>query len=181
MRYQIKQILGEGRLWLCNHFINKIPSHHIRLYFYRSIMKFDIGEKSYIHLGCRFNCKNLFKMGRGSVINQYCHLDNRGGIIIGDNVSIAPQSKLITADHDLYHLNCIGRSAEILIEDYCFVGYGATILAPSLMKNGSVIGANSLLKGVTEAYYLYVGNPCIKKKIRPQTLNYTMDYDRLFN
>lgn len=181
MRYQIKQVLGEGRLWICNHIVNKIPSHHIRLCYYRYIMKFDVGEKSYIHLGCRFNCKGNFRMGKNSVINQYCHLDNRGGIIIGDNVSIAPECKLVTADHDLYHPNCLGRSSPITIEDYCFIGYGALILAPTLMQKGSALGAVSMLKGNTDAYYLYVGSPCIKKKIRPQQLNYTMDYDRLFN
>lgn len=144
-------------------------------------MKFKIESDSYIHLGCQFNCKGHFYMGTGSVINQYCHLDNRGGIIIGNHVSIAPKCKLITADHDLFDPQCKGRNGSIQIEDYCFIGYGAMILFPSIMKIGSALGAASLLKGDTEEYYLYVGIPSIKKKVRPSPLNYTMNYDRLFN
>jgi acetyltransferase-like isoleucine patch superfamily enzyme len=180
-RYSIPNLLGDFRLWLCNHVVNKIPSHHLRLWFYRTIMKFKIGPNSYIHLGCHFNCKDHFLLGENSVINQYCHIDNRGGIYIGNNVSIAPDSKLITADHDLYSSDCAGRSNPIHIEDYCFIGYGAIILSPSYMEIGSALGAHSLLKGRSEAYYIYLGLPAKKGKKRPEVLNYTMNYDRLFH
>lgn len=181
MRYAVKQLIGEGRLWFCNHLVNKVPSHHFRLWFYRSIMKFEIGKNSYIHLGCRFNCKGHLSIASDSVINQYCHIDNRGGIQIGSNVSIAPYSRLITADHDIYQVNCIGRIAPIIIEDYCFIGFGATILAPSHMKKGSVLGASSLLKAETEAYFVYFGLPAKKTRFRSENLNYKMNYDRLFH
>lgn len=144
-------------------------------------MKFEIGSGSYIHLGCRFNCKNYFSIGTNSVINQYCQLDNRGGIFIGNNVSMAPESKLITADHDLYSSDCAGRNNPIHIGDFCFLGYGATILSPCTMEIGSALGANSLLKGRAEAYYLYLGLPAKKSKKRPDDLNYIMNYDRLFH
>ena len=181
MRYSLKQIFGEGRLWACNHVVNKIPSHHFRLWFYKTIMKFEIGSGSYIHLGCHFNCKGRFLMGKNSVINQYCHLDNRGFIYLGNNVSIAPKSNLITADHDLYSSDCSGRSYPINIQDYCFLGYGSTILAPCNMEIGSALGASSLLRGTTEPYYLYLGLPAIKTKKRPEDLSYKMNYDRLFH
>jgi acetyltransferase-like isoleucine patch superfamily enzyme len=181
MRYSVKQIFGEGRLWVCNHIVNKIPSHTIRIWFYRSVMKFQIKKNSYIHLGCRFNCKNHFSIESNSVINQYCHIDNRGGVKIGENVSIAPYTKLITADHDVYDKFCKGRNEPIIIEDYCFIGFGATILGPTTMKIGSALGANSLLKGGTEAYSVYLGLPAKITKTRPSDLNYTMNYDRLFH
>lgn len=173
--------MGEGRLWFCNHIANKVPSHHFRLWFYRSVMKFKIEDDSYIHLGCNFNCKGHFSMASNSVINQYCHIDNRGGIVIGENVSLAPYSKLITADHDVYHPNCLGRAAAIKIDDYCFVGFGAMLLAPAHMKEGSVLGASSLLKGKTEAYFVYLGSPARKTKSRIGNLSYKMNYDRLFH
>lgn len=181
MRYAIKQLFGEARLWFCNHLVNKIPSHHFRLWFYRAVMKFKIAKNTYIHLGCRFNCIGHFSICSDSVINQYCHIDNRGGIKIGENVSVAPYSRLITADHDIYHPHCSGRNGEIIIDDYCFIGFGATLLAPSHMKKGSVLGASSLLKGDTEAFFVYFGLPAKKTKRRPEHLNYRMNYDRLFH
>lgn len=179
--YTIKQLLGEGRLWFCNHVTNKIPSHHFRLWFYRAIMKFDIEGDSYIHLGCRFTCKSNFVLKQGSVINQYCHIDNNGGIEIGRHVSISPQVKLLSADHNLYSERCEGRAAPIVISDYCFIGFGAMVLSPCTMEIGSALGANSLLKGSAEAYYLYLGSPAKKRNKRPSGLNYTMNYDRLFH
>lgn len=144
-------------------------------------MKFAIERDSYIHLGCKFNCKGRFTLKTGSVINQYCHLDNRGIIEIGEYVSIAPRVQLVSADHDLYSKECVGRSAPIIIGDYCFIGYGATILSPCNMEKGSALGAASLLKGNTEAYHLYIGLPAKKGKQRPSELNYIMNYDRLFH
>lgn len=181
MRYGLKQLLGEGRLWFCNHFVNKLPSHHVRLLFYRRVMNFKIASNSYIHLGCRFNCKGNFTMDEYSTINQNCQIDNRGGISIGKRVSLSPDVKLITADHNLYESNCIGRNKPIIIEDYVFVGYSALILGKSKLSTGSVIGAVGVFKGVTEPYGVYLGNPAVLKNKRPETLNYKMDYNRIFH
>ncbi|WP_051291105.1 acyltransferase [Pedobacter glucosidilyticus] len=143
-------------------------------------MKFQIGKKSFINLGCKFNCKGNFYLGDFSVINQGSHLDNRGIIFIGNNVSIGPQVKIITADHDLFSENCVGRQKKIEIDDYVFIGYNATLIGNAKMSKGSALGASSLLNRPVEPYCLFVGNPAVKKKIRPSNLNYKMDYNRLF-
>jgi maltose O-acetyltransferase len=144
-------------------------------------MKFVIAKYSFIHLGCRFNCKGNFAMDEYSTINQNCQIDNRGGISIGKRVSLSSDVKLITADHNLYQNDCIGRNRPITIEDYVFVGYGALILGNSKLSIGSAVGAMSVFKGLTEPYGVYLGNPAILKKKRPESLDYKMDYDRLFH
>jgi acetyltransferase-like isoleucine patch superfamily enzyme len=144
-------------------------------------MRFDVAKHSFIHLGCRFNCKGNFVLDEYSTINQNCQIDNRGGISIGKRVSLSPEVKLITADHDLYESNCIGRNRSIFIEDYVFLGYGALVLGNSKLSTGSAVGAMSIFRGETKPYGVYLGNPAVLKKKRPETLDYKMDYDRLFH
>jgi len=178
---RIKYILSEFKLWFCNFIIAYIPLHVIRLAYYRYIMGFKIGKGSSILLGCRFNTSGLFIIKENSTINQFCHLDNRGGIEIGNNVSISPKVSLITADHDLNSKGFIGRSAAIIIEDYVFVGYGAIVLKNCHLKIGSVLGAASLLAHSTESYGIYMGVPAKLIKYRMKDFDYTCNYKRLFN
>lgn len=144
-------------------------------------MNFNIGKGSSIHLGCRFNSSGLFTMKENSTINQFCHIDNRGGIEIGNNVSISPRVSLITADHDLNDEQCTGRLGLINIEDFVFVGYSAVILKNCTLKHGSVLGAGSLLMQSTEAFGIYFGTPAQFKKTRIRTLHYNGSYKRLFH
>ncbi|MDR3697544.1 acyltransferase [Mucilaginibacter sp.] len=144
-------------------------------------MNFKIGKGSSIHLGCHFNTSGLFSMKENSTINQFCHIDNRGGVEIGSNVSLSPKVSLITADHNLDDENNAGRVGKIVIEDYVFVGYGASVLKGSTLKIGSVLGAMSLMTGSTEAYGIYFGVPATFKKSRNKNLTYKCSYKRLFH
>ena len=82
-----------------NHILNKVPSYSIRNFVYRKIFGIKLGKGSSIHLHTRINRFNI-EVGENSVINRNCYLDGRGGILIGDNVSISPEAHLITASHD---------------------------------------------------------------------------------
>ena len=180
-RYNIRNMLGEIRIFITNYCIAYIPSHHIRLWYYRNIMKFKIAHGASIHIGCKFSCAQHFELGETSTINQNCHIDNRGGISIGANVNIASRCALITADHLIDSPYFEGRNRPITIKDYSFLGYGVTVLGGVLIENGCVIGANSLVYKSTVPYHLYAGNPAKKLKARNQNLNYTTTYRRLFH
>lgn len=144
-------------------------------------MKFYIGKGSSIHLGCIFNTSKNFRIGINSTINQFCRMDNRGGIEIGDNVSISPYVKLITADHDINHPECIARIRGIIIEDYVFIGSDAMILGGVMVRKGAVLGAKSLLTRSTKPYSIYTGIPAIYKCDRNKELNYSASYIRWFH
>lgn len=176
-----KYFFGNLAIWVCNFIIAYIPFHFIRLAYYRYVMGYKIGSKSSIHLGCRFNCIGRFEMKDHSTVNQYCHLDNRGGIVIGNNVSISPGVSLVTADHDINHEQFAGRIAPIYIEDYVFIGYRAVVLKNCTLKEGSSLGAMSLLVKSTELYGIYFGVPATLVKYRNKVLRYRADYKRLFH
>ncbi|WP_419803141.1 acyltransferase [Mucilaginibacter sp.] len=144
-------------------------------------MKFKIGKGSSIHLGCKFTAVTNFAMGINSTINQYCRIDNRGGVFIGNDVSISPSVSLITADHDIQTTNCTGRQKEILIKDHVFIGSDAMILPGVVMGTASVLGAKSLLTKSTVSYGIYNGVPAKFKSERIKDLNYNASYIRWFH
>ncbi|WP_345210283.1 acyltransferase [Mucilaginibacter gynuensis] len=144
-------------------------------------MNFKIGKNSSVNLGCVFNTPGLFEMQDNSTINQFCHIDNRGSIFIGNNVSISPKCSLVSADHDVNDEECIGRVGPIVLEDYVFVGYNAIILKDCTLKRGAVLGARSLLTQSAEADGIYFGIPARLKKHRNPVYNYSSEYMRLFH
>lgn len=174
-------MLHDLKLYACNFLIAFIPFHYIRLGYYKYVMKFEIGEGSSIHLGCHFTAVGDFYMGKNSTINQYCRIDNRGVISIGDNVSISPRADLITADHDIYSSNCAGRQKKIEIKNFVFIGSDAMILPGVIMEEGSVLGAKSLLTKSTVPYGIYTGLPANLKANRPSDLDYQASYIRWFH
>lgn len=177
----MKRIASEFRIWFCNFIIAYIPFHFIRLAYYRYVMLFKIGKGSSIHLGCRFNSSGYFSMADNSTINQFCHIDNRGGIEIGQNVSISPRVGLITADHDINTEHAEGRTNKIVIGDYVFIGFNAIVLKGCTMHTGSVLGAMSVLTADADAYGIYFGVPAVFKKERNRNLSYEFSYKRLFH
>jgi maltose O-acetyltransferase len=161
--------------------VNKIPFHAIRLFYYRHVMGFKIAEGSSIHLGCTFNCIKQLSIGKNSTINQFCRIDNRGGITIGSNVSISPYVKLVSADHNLYSPFCEGRMRPIVLEDYVFIGTDAIVLGNVTMNRGSALAANSVLSKDSEQCGIYAGTPALLKSHRPNEFKYQADYARWFH
>ena len=97
---KISAILSEFRLYLCNEWIKKIPSHTIRNSYYKNFMGFQIGKQSAILMSTEFDCARGLILGDNSVINSRCRIDTRGGVTIGKGVSISSDVIILTADHE---------------------------------------------------------------------------------
>src|SRR5205085_1627321 len=90
-------------------------------------------------------CKGGLKIGRNCVINQKCRLDPRGGITIGDNVSISAEVCVLTGDHDPSAPDFASRNSPVFIHDYVFVGTRAMILRGVTVGRGAVIAAGAVV------------------------------------
>ena len=55
---------------------------------------------------------------------------------------------------------------DIVIEDDCWVGFGAQIMAGVTMRKGSILAAGGVLTHDTEPYGVYAGVPARKIKER---------------
>jgi maltose O-acetyltransferase len=176
----LRRIQFDGLLFLCNRVVAHIPSHAFRKFFYRSVMKFEIGEKSFIFCRAHFDTRAAFRMGRHSTINAECRLDNRGGITIGDNVSISAQVCILTADHDPGSRTFVGRERAVRIEDHAFVGTRAMILPGTTIGRGAVVAAGAIVTKDVSPLAIVAGSPAKEIGRREPTLDYQVDYCRLF-
>lgn len=176
-----RHLASELRLYLANHWIAAIPSHALRLFYYRYAMRLQIGSGSSILMGCRLDCAGGLIIGKNSTVNQRCRLDSRGGIRIGDGVSISADVTILTADHDPDCPHFTGREAGVVIEDHCFIGTGAMILKGVHLGAGAVVGAGSVVTRDIPPGEIWAGNPARKIRARKaETYAYDVRYRRLF-
>lgn len=173
-------VLSEFRLYICNHIVGSIPSHTIRLWYYKRIMNFKIGKGSTIFMNCKFDCAGGFILGDNSVINANCRLDSRGGLKIGNNVSISENVILLTADHDMDSSNFSGRNGTVLINDYVWLGTNSMVLMGVTVNIGAVIAAGAVVHKDVESYNVVGGIPAKFIRTRNNNLNYKISYKRLF-
>jgi acetyltransferase-like isoleucine patch superfamily enzyme len=166
-------------LYVCNRIIAKIPSHTIRLAFYRQVMKFDIAPSSHVFMDAWFDSPHNFSLGAHSVINQKCRLDTRGGIRIGSNVSISAECIILTADHDPQSPTCAAREKPVVIEDYAFLGTRAMILPGVTVGRGAVVAAGAVVTRDVPPMTICAGVPARKIGERKADLDYRVDYGRL--
>ena len=176
----IKRFLSELRLYINNNIISFIPSHHLRIFFYKNFMKFEVGQNSRIFMHCNFDSTNNIQIGNNTIINPKCRIDNRGNIKIGSNVGISQEVVILTADHDMNIPEFTGRIRPVIIEDYAWIGTRATILPGTTIGRGAVVAAGAVVTKDVEAFSVVGGIPAKKIGTRPETINYTLFYNRLF-
>lgn len=117
-----------------------------------------------------FSNKPLIIIGDNTTFGDYFHAGALCGIQIGENV--LGGSNIIIMDHshgnpkkDMANkVNVIPRDRElysrgpIVIENNVWIGDSCVILSGSRIGYGSIIGANSIVKGIIEPYSIYTSN-----------------------
>ena len=176
----MKAFLYNFLLYFSNNILSHIPSHCLRLFFYRNFMKFKVEKGSCIFMYAWIDSKENFELGKNSVINQKCRLDNRGSIKIGDNVSISSEVCILTADHDLQSKEFKGRTRPVVIEDYVFIGTRAMVLPGVTLGKGSAVAAGAVVTKNVEPFTVVAGVPAKPIDQRTSNLNYNAHYCRLF-
>lgn len=195
LRWQVADRKARLRLWrrkfviyLANHFVASVPSIPFRNYYYRRCMGFEIGEGSSIHLGAFFYGSRHypvpggFRIGANSVINGQCLIDPRGGLTIGDGVSVAMRCAILTADHDPADPYLKGRQEPVVIEDAVFFGTGATVLPGVRIGYAAVVAAGAVVAKDVEPFAIVGGVPAKRIGTRtPPAPDYHSRYDPIFH
>jgi acetyltransferase-like isoleucine patch superfamily enzyme len=179
-RSVLRRFCFDGLLFLCNDVVGHFPSHILRQAFYRAVMGFQIGRRSFIFMGAQFDTKGNFRLGDHSTINQRCRLDNRGGLEIGSNVSISAEVCILTADHDPKTADFAGRNRPVHIHDYVFVGTRAMILPGVTIGRGAVVAAGAVVTKDVPERSIVAGCPAKQIGNRLGELNYQIDYGPFF-
>jgi acetyltransferase-like isoleucine patch superfamily enzyme len=167
----LKKVKRDFTLWFINSILNSIPFWWVRKGVYR-ICHFSIGKGSEIDLHQYFMRPGFFRLGSYSHINQNCLLDLRGGITIGNSVSISHRVMLITGTHDIHSPNFPAVFRPIIIHDYAWIGAGATLLPGVEIGEGAVVAAGAVVTKSVAPYTVVAGIPAVKIKERPRALSY---------
>lgn len=152
------------------------------------------GENVLISRKCSIYNPKALSIGSNVRIDDFCILS--GNINIGSNIHIAPfcclfgnkgivlndfsgLSSRVTIYSESDDYIGEGLTSPVIPDKYrvikgslveigrhALVGSGAIILPGGNLKEGSVLGAMSLLKTTTDSWYIYAGVPAVKLKIR---------------
>lgn len=139
----------------------------------------NIGQKSYIH-NARFFHYGKLSIGNNSVVNRGCYLDNRMGITIGNNVSIAHDTKIYSLGHDIDDPYFKTKGKGVIIEDYVCIFSNVLIMPGVKIGKGAVVYPGSVVTKDVGAYDVIGGNPARFIKKRNPDLKYELDYGRWF-
>lgn len=170
--------------YIPNNIINRIPFYFIRHFYYR-LMGIQLGRYSSIHMrvffeGVSIRKRNRIIIKKSTSIGRESMLDARGGLLIGNSVSISPNVKIITAQHELQSENFKYVEKEVKIGDYVWIGTGAIILPGVTIGKGAVIGAGSVISKDIDEYDVVIGNPQRVVKKRNKNLNYECKYFKFY-
>lgn len=181
-----------------------IPSHTIRLFFYRHLFRMSIGKDSSIHWRAQFNQPSGIEIGHNTIIGNDAFLDGRfvrywkgekktllsysrefispitRPLRIGSNVSIAGEVRIYTMEHDINSPDFKEVGAPVIIEDYVVIGSRVTILPGVTIGKGAVVASGAVVTKDVEPYSVVGGVPAVFIKNRSKNLTYTLKFARLF-
>jgi len=149
---------------------------HIHIWNIRKILlrmtNLKIGKGSFIMRQVYIMSANKLQIGQYSHVNRGCLLDARGGLTMGDNVSVSHNVQLLSGGHDAQSSNFIGQFRPIKIEDYAWLGAGCIILQGVHIGKGAVVAAGAVVTHDVEDYAIVGGIPARKIGNRNHELNY---------
>ncbi|MGG6545387.1 UNVERIFIED_CONTAM: glycosyltransferase [Prevotella sp. 15_C9] len=166
-----KWIYAFAMEYVVNDILPHIPFWNIRKKYLQAV-RIQIGKQSFIMKKCYINNANKIIIGDYSHINRNCLLDGRGGITIGNNVSISHNVQIITGSHDVNSKTFDASYLPILINDFAWIGIGATILQGIEIGEGAVVCANAVVTKDVAPYTIVGGVPAKQIGIRNKDLDY---------
>jgi maltose O-acetyltransferase len=159
-----------------NHLISRLFFQRPRLWWYRTVMGFEIGRGSSVLVDVRFSARRNLRIGAHSVVNNGCRIDNRGQVTLGDSVSLSYGTTIYTKGHVIDSSDFHTVSAPVTIRDKVWVCAGATILPGVTLNAGSVVLTGSVVPKDVGAYEVVGGNPAKYVRGRSRDLDYKIDF-----
>lgn len=104
------------------------------------------------------------ELGSNVSIHKDCYIDARGGLKVGDDVSVAHASSLLTFDHTWSDVDIPIRSnplsfSSIVIQDDVWIGCGCRVLSGVVISTRSVVAAGAVVVKSVDSFSLVAGVP----------------------
>jgi acetyltransferase-like isoleucine patch superfamily enzyme len=105
-------------------------------------------------------------VGDNVVIHRHVLLDDRGGIRIGNGVSVSDYANIYSHTHSIVDQRDVTNVLTVL-EDGVRVTYHATVLAGVHVGEEGMVGANAVATKDVRPYHVYVGIPAKSVRVKP--------------
>lgn len=172
----VRKIIGEFIYILCNYIVNNIPIWYVRKLLY-TLLGMKIGAGSRILMKTIVVCPWKVVIGNRTIINEFCYLDGRGELLIGDDVSVSIFTKIITGTHISDSDSFEYVAEKIIIGNNVWIGADAVILPGTTLPCAVIIGAGSTVLGkkIYQENSIYSGIPAIFIKCRNLSNTYELN------
>ncbi len=105
-------------------------------------------------------------VGDNVVVHRNVLLDDRGGIVLGNNVSISDFANIYSHTHSIVDAKDV-TNATTVIEDGVRITYHATVLAGVHVHEQGMVGAMAVATKDVRPYHVYVGIPAKSVRVKP--------------
>ena len=106
------------------------------------------------------------EVGDDVVIHRHVLLDDRGGITLGDRVSISDYANIYSHTHSIVEQKEVTNARTVLEEDVR-ITYHATVLAGVRVRRNGMVGALAVATKDVRPYHVYVGIPAKSVRVKP--------------
>ncbi len=106
------------------------------------------------------------EVGDDVVVHRHVLLDDRGGISLGDRVSISDYANIYSHTHSIVEQREVTNAATVL-EDDVRITYHATVLAGVRVGRNGMVGANAVATKDVRPYHVNVGIPAKSIRVKP--------------
>ncbi|HEX6599694.1 MAG TPA: acyltransferase [Gemmatimonadaceae bacterium] len=120
--------------------------------------------KAFQHV--EFSFGHNMEVGDNVVIHRHVLLDDRGGIRIGNNVSVSDYANIYSHTHSIVDQRDVTNALTVL-EDGVRVTYHATVLAGVHVGVQGMVGAVAVATKDVKPYHVYVGIPAKSVRVKP--------------
>jgi acetyltransferase-like isoleucine patch superfamily enzyme len=105
-------------------------------------------------------------VGDNVVVHRNVLLDDRGGIVLGNNVSISDYANVYSHTHSIVDAKDV-TNATTVIDDGVRITYHATVLAGVHVHEQGMVGAMAVATKDVRPYHVYVGIPAKSVRVKP--------------
>ena len=106
------------------------------------------------------------EVGDDVVVHRHVLLDDRGGIVLGNKVSISDYANIYSHTHSIVEQRDVTNACTVL-EDNVRITYHATVLAGVHVGENAMVGAMAVATKDVRPYHVYVGIPAKSVRVKP--------------
>ncbi len=151
-----RTVPGAQNVWL-GVLLRRLLAKHIFL---------KCGENFKCFQHAEFSFGYNMEVGNDVVVHRHVLLDDRGGISLGNKVSISDYANIYSHTHSIVEQKDV-TNARTVIEDNVRITYHATVLAGVHVGENGMVGAMALATKDVRPYHVYVGIPAKSVRVKP--------------